>query len=108
MCTAHLEGPHREVEVGYRQRERQDPGHMPLFGSMNGMVWGSQAKVRLVNSNQKEPGFGKLHGGLMGHTKREGPGRWGDCLSQGWEGHVRNLHLLVTLRLLLSLHVHAW
>ena len=36
------------------ERERQDLGHMPLLGSVGGVLWGSQAKSRLVDSNQKE------------------------------------------------------
>lgn len=34
---------------------------MPLLGSM-GKLWGSWAKARFVNSNQKEQGFGKVQG----------------------------------------------
>lgn len=45
--------PCGEVRSGYRQRERQDQGHMPLLGSEGRVLWGSQAKVRLVNSNLK-------------------------------------------------------
>lgn len=29
-----LEGPCREVKAGYRQREQQDLGHVPLLGSI--------------------------------------------------------------------------
>lgn len=36
---------------------------LPL-GPVSGMLCGSQAKARLVNSNQKEQGFSQLHGCL--------------------------------------------
>ena len=64
MCTACLEGLHREVKSGYRQRERQDLRHLSLLGPMDGVLWGSWAKAGLVNSNPKEPSFGKFHGVL--------------------------------------------
>lgn len=35
------------------EREWQDQGHIPLLESMGGMLWGSWARVGLVNSNQK-------------------------------------------------------
>lgn len=35
------------------QTERQDLGHVPLLGSVGGIIWGSQAKCGLVNSNQR-------------------------------------------------------
>ena len=65
MCIACLEGLHREVKSGYRQRQRQDLRHLSLLGPMDGVLWVSWAKAGLVNSNPKEPSFGKLHGGLM-------------------------------------------
>ena len=34
-------------------REGQDLGHIPLLGSMGKVHWGSRAKARLVDSNQK-------------------------------------------------------
>lgn len=33
--------------------DRQDPGHIPLLGSMGGVLWVSQAKARFLHSNQK-------------------------------------------------------
>lgn len=58
--TAGLEGPLGEVKGGYREREGgQVLGHMPLFGSVERVLLGSQAKASLSNSNQKEWGFGK-------------------------------------------------
>lgn len=38
----------------------QDLDHMPLLRSRGKVLWGSQAKARLVNSNQKQQSFGKL------------------------------------------------
>ena len=39
-CRAHLQRPHgEEVQAGCRHRERQDLGHMPLFGSLDGVLW---------------------------------------------------------------------
>lgn len=35
-------------------REWQDLGHMSLLGSAGGVLWGSQAKLGLFSSNQKE------------------------------------------------------
>lgn len=43
----------------------QDLDHMPLVGSTGRVLWGSQANSILVNSNQKEQGFGKLWEGLI-------------------------------------------
>lgn len=49
---------------------------MPLLGSMSRVFWESWAKFGFVNSNRKEPGFGKLYvPSDVGHTKGEGPGR---------------------------------
>lgn len=45
---------------GRMHQRRAGPGHMPLLGSMGAVLWGSQAKPRLVNSNEKQQGFGKL------------------------------------------------
>lgn len=47
-----LKEPHREVKPE-SDREKQDLKHSALLGSMDGVLWGSQAKVGLVNSNQK-------------------------------------------------------
>lgn len=46
------------------------PGTCAFIRVMGGVPWVSQAKARLVNSNQNECGFGKLHGVLSkGRTK---------------------------------------
>ena len=52
--TAGLEKSLEEVKGRCRQRGRQDLGHMPSSESVERVLWGSQAKVRLVNSNLKE------------------------------------------------------
>lgn len=36
--------------------------HMPLVGSTDRALWGSQTEARFVNSNQKEWSLGELHG----------------------------------------------
>ena len=33
--------------------DRQDSGHIPLLGSMGGVLWVSQARARFAHSNQK-------------------------------------------------------
>lgn len=52
---------------------------MPLFGSINGMFCGVQARVRLVNLNQKSGVFvnptGVLFKGCVKHTGSERQGR---------------------------------
>lgn len=40
-----LQEPPREVKAGCRQRECQDLGHIPLLGSVGGVLWGSLAKT---------------------------------------------------------------
>lgn len=49
-----------------RERERETrTGNVPLEGSLGRMLWGFQTKARLVNPNQKEWGFGQIHGNLI-------------------------------------------
>ena len=55
-----LEG-HRGRSRQGAGREKQDLGHM-LIRIHGWRLWGFQAKARLVNSNQKSQGLGKLHG----------------------------------------------
>lgn len=38
----------------------QDLDHMHLLGSTGRVLWGSQARAKLVNSNQKEQDFGRF------------------------------------------------
>lgn len=74
-------------KAGCRQRQRQDLGHTSLLGSVNEVFWDSQANARLVNSNQNQQGFGKLHRGLIsGAHKRKALGGRGNCCSQGLSG----------------------
>lgn len=64
--------------------KQQDLGHML---SMEGGLWGSWTKVRLVNSSQKEAGFGKLHKALnLRDSKGKALESKGDCCSQGFGG----------------------
>lgn len=60
----HLEGPHLKVRAGCWQRVAR-PNHMSFLGFLGGALWGAWAKARLVNLNQKEQGFGMLHGELI-------------------------------------------
>lgn len=39
-------------------------GAHDFIRSVGGMLWGSQAKSRLVDPNQEEQDFGELHRGL--------------------------------------------
>ena len=61
-CIACPQGLHGEVKAEFREswsstlsvdRDRQDHGHIPLLGSMGGVLWVSQARPRFVHSNQK-------------------------------------------------------
>lgn len=74
------------------QTERQDLGYIPLIGSVDGVLWDSQAKSNLANSNQRVKSLGTLHGSpTQGVHKRKVLGYGGD---QGCWG---KLHILVTL-----------
>ena len=95
--TVCLQGPHKEVKGGCRQREWQDLGHMPLLWSMGRVFWGSWAKTGLVNSKPKEWGLGKLSAQHKGKTL----GGRETVYHQGfWRSNARNIHLLVTLQAL--------
>lgn len=65
------------------------------------MLWASWAKAILGNSSQKEWGFGKLFWVICKKYRRlKALGGRESCLSQVVWGshHIRNLHLLVSLR----------
>lgn len=67
-----------------RAEREEGPGHMLLLGSLDGTLWASQAKTTLVNSDQKEWDFGKLHRwSYLRGTQGKGPGRLGRVLSTG-------------------------
>lgn len=69
-------GPSGEVKAGAGRERGRTWG--PLLGSLGGVLWGSQAKIGLVSSDQKEQGFGELRGVLSkGHTHRR-PWEWGE------------------------------
>ena len=61
-----------EVKAGCRQSLQQDLGGMTLLRSMCRMLWGSQVKARLVNSNQKA---GFCSGPYLRDSQGEGPGK---------------------------------
>lgn len=62
-------GPSGEVKAGAGRERGRTWG--PLLGSLGGVLWGSQAKIGLVSSDQKEQGFGELRGVLSkGHTQK--------------------------------------
>ena len=46
------------------ERWGQDPGHMTLWGPQV-ECFCVQGKARLITSNQKDQGFGRLHRGLI-------------------------------------------
>lgn len=66
--------------------------------------WGSQAKARLVNSNQNECGFGEHHGVLSTGCVRGRPWETGEPADHRVAGEVRSgtQILLVTLQAALS------
>ena len=79
--------------------EQQNLGHMSVLGSKSGMLWGSQVKVGLVNSNKNEWDFGKLYGrSYLRCVQGEDSGSQRKLLIIRLLGnHIRCLLLLVTL-----------
>lgn len=90
--------PYEKVKAKWRQRERQDLGHMLLLGFLGRTLCGSWAKARLANSDQESRVLIGSTGVLFKRQMR------GKCLEAGetvdhkgyWESHIRNLHLLMT------------
>lgn len=70
-----LQGDEGRVQAG---TARQDMGYMPLLGSIGGVFWGTWAKARLVSSNPKKLGFGKLCGRLLREVRRGKPWEVGE------------------------------
>lgn len=71
---------------------------MPLLGSMGGVLWGSQIKTRLVNSNFKSRVLVSSMGIL---SKGKVLGVQETIYYKGLCGnHINSLHLLVTCGLL--------
>lgn len=66
---------------GRMHQRRAGPGHMPLLGSMGAVLWGSQAKPRFVNSNEKQQGFAKLFRDLSRGYTRWSPSEAGDTVA---------------------------
>lgn len=100
-------GGTRQASRNLVERSRQDAGrdHGRIWVSafirvMGGRLWGSQARVKLVNTNQKEWSFVNSTGGLIyGTHKRkalgDGRGEWESAYHPGcWGSCIRNLHLL--------------
>lgn len=72
----------RGVKAECRQREQQDLRYTPLLGSVGSVHWASQAKARLVSSNQKSgalASFTRVY--LRAHTGKA-LGDRADCSSQ--------------------------
>lgn len=69
------QGDEGRVQAG---TARQDLGYMLLLGSVGGVCWGTWAKARLVSSNPKELGFGKLCGRLLREVQRGKPWEVGE------------------------------
>lgn len=66
MCLRHteLENPASNVCTTESDRAAGPKAHA-FIRVRGGILWGSQATARLVNSNSKEMGFGKVHEGLI-------------------------------------------
>lgn len=76
---------------GRVQTEPQHLGYMPLLGSLDNVLWGSKAKARLVNSNQKSTALVSCMGVLSKH-KGKPLGGWVTVDHKGsWKSHIRNL-----------------
>ena len=56
-----LQGPHTDIKAEGRQT---GSGARALTRVVVGL-WGTQAKAKMVKSNQKELGFGERHRGLF-------------------------------------------
>lgn len=64
-----------------------------LLGSMGRVLWGFQAKDRLVSVTEEQD-FSKLQKGTQG----EGPGKWGRLLvTKTIEGFISITYLFITL-----------
>lgn len=91
----HLKGPHRVVRTEYRQRERQDVGHMPFFRVHGHSDLGFLDYGQISQFKLKEWSFVKPHGRSC--LERQGLqvlGSRGDYLIAS---HIRDLYLLVIL-----------
>lgn len=53
-------------------RERWDLGYKPVLASIGGVLWGSWAKARLVNSNQKSRGLVSPVGSYLSKERIKG------------------------------------
>ena len=82
-CTAHLDGPHWEVKAEGRQRAGQDLGRMPLLGFRGGVFWGSCLSLHRSIQAKKNKFLVSFLGSYLRGAQGQGPGRWGECFSQG-------------------------
>lgn len=84
---------------GADRESAEKPGHVPLIVFSSGVLWGFRDKARLVRSNQKEWGVGKVVSGFFLRPTR---GRFWEEESayhtNCWASHIMNLHLFVTLQ----------
>lgn len=77
--------------MGDQGRVQTDLGHMPLLGSVGRVLWGSQAKTRLVNSNWKRRTLvTSVVGFYLRGTQWKGPGRQGELFIPGTFGKIRS------------------
>lgn len=80
------------------------PGAHASLRVMGGGPWGSQAKARLVNSNQSDCGFGEHHGVLSTGHARGRPWETGELADHRVTGEVRSgTHIL-----LMTLQAALW
>lgn len=76
---------------GRVQLEPEDLGHVPLLRSGDRLLWGSKAKARLVNWNQKNTSLVSCMGVLSKH-KGKAPSNWQTVNYKGtWKRKIRNL-----------------
>ena len=72
--------------------------HMAFLGTVDGLLWDSQTKVRWLNSKQKQQGFSKL---LRAHKGEEDPGKTSahkDC----WKSYISYIKSYISLYLFVT------
>lgn len=76
--------------------------HMPLLGSVAEVLWGSQSKDGLVNSNQKKQGLVSSTVVLPMWCPRGRPWETGETVAHkgSWGSRIRDSHLLETLAII--------
>ena len=83
---------------------QQDLGHTCLSRSVGGVFWGSHPMARLLNSNQKEQGLGKVHRDLIkgAHKGVRGPWLSGETITRAIGGIISETYIYLCLCGLLS------